>query len=157
MIITQKVGDGLSPFFNPKTYMGREKMADEILNEENDEQETGMVTLSEAKAYLRVDSSYEDPLITSLLASACSICMDVGRLTPAEWSSIADYTETNRKNLIIQSGEYCKHEILCMKEILRVGVFYTLGYLYEHREEADHHDLVLTLRNLLFSVREGVI
>ena len=132
-------------------------MADEILNEENDEQETGMVTLSEAKAYLRVDSSYEDPLITSLLASACSICMDVGRLTPAEWSSIADYTETNRKNLIIQSGEYCKHEILCMKEILRVGVFYTLGYLYEHREEADHHDLVLTLRNLLFSVREGVI
>ena len=132
-------------------------MADEILNEDNNEQETGMVTLTEAKAYLRVDSSYEDPLITSLLASACSICMDVGRLTPAEWSSIADYTETNRKNLIIQSGEYCKHEILCMKEILRVGVFYTLGYLYEHREEADHHDLVLTLRNLLFSIREGVI
>ena len=137
--------------------MGREKMADEILNEENDEQKTGMVTLSEAKAYLRVDSSYEDPLITSLLASACSICMDVGRLTPAEWSSIAGYMPSSRKNLIIQSGEYCKHEILCMKEILRVGVFYTLGYLYEHREEADHHDLVLTLRNMLFSIREGVI
>ena len=100
-------------------------MADEILNEENDEQETGMVTLSEAKAYLRVDSSYEDPLITSLLASACSICMDVGRLTPAEWSSIADYTETNRKNLIIQSGEYCKHEKSCVWASFTLSVTFT--------------------------------
>ena len=38
----------------------------------------------------------------------------------------------------------------------RTAVLYTLGYLYEHREEADHHDLTLTLRSLLFSLREGV-
>ena len=43
-----------------------------------------------------------------------------------------------------------------MKAVLKTAVFYALGYLYEHREEADHHDLVLTLRNLLFAVREGV-
>jgi hypothetical protein len=35
-------------------------------------------------------------------------------------------------------------------------MLFTLGYLYEHREEADHHALVITLRNLLSSVREGV-
>jgi hypothetical protein len=42
-----------------------------------------------------------------------------------------------------------------LKALLTSAVF-TLGYLYEHREEADHHDLVMTLRNLLSSVREGV-
>ena len=31
---------------------------------------------------------------------------------------------------------------------------YTVAYLYEHREEANHHDLMLTLRALLFGIRE---
>ena len=43
-----------------------------------------------------------------------------------------------------------------MKELLRIGILYTLGYLYEHREEADHHDLDMTLKNLFFAIREGV-
>lgn len=115
-----------------------------------------MLTLEEAKAYLRVDSAYEDSLITSLLASAEALCMDVGRLSKDEWDEISAYTSDNRKTLIIRGEEKSKGEILQMKEILRVGVLYTLGYLYEHREEADHHDLVMTLRNLLSSVREGV-
>ena len=33
---------------------------------------------------------------------------------------------------------------------------YALGYLYEHRDEADHHQLMLTLRSIPFAVREGV-
>ncbi len=137
-------------------------MADETVNEGTmleelpEEQETGMVTLSEAKAYLRVDSAFEDSLISALLASACSICMDVARLSPGEWGSIAAYTSNMRKTVMVRGEEKSKGEILQMKEILRVGVLYALGYLYEHREEADHHDLVMTLRNLLFSVREGV-
>ena len=137
-------------------------MADENLNEvtvtEQDEDLNNgtFVTLSEAKAYLRVDSSYEDSLITSLLSSACMICMDVARLSTAEWKGIADYTANMRKNLTIHTEEFSKAEILQMKEILRIAILYALGYLYEHREEADHHDLVLTLRNLLFSIREGV-
>lgn len=135
-------------------------MADiELIEEEQpseEPEETGLVTLSEAKTYLRVDSSYEDSLITALLASAVSLCTDVARLSPGEWKEIAEYTANMRKNLTVRGEEKSKAEVLQMKEILRVGVLYALGYLYEHREEADHHDLVLTLRNLLFAVREGV-
>jgi hypothetical protein len=40
---------------------------------------------------------------------------------------------------------------------MRVAILYALGYLFEHREDADHHDLTLTLRSLLFSLREGVV
>jgi len=137
-------------------------MADENLTEDSaieqdeDLNNGAFVTLSEAKAYLRVDSAYEDSLIASLLSSACMICMDVARLSTTEWKGIAEYTANMRKNLTIHTEEFSKAEILQMKEILRVAILYALGYLYEHREEADHHDLVLTLRNLLFSIREGV-
>ena len=116
-----------------------------------------MVTLEEAKTYLRVDSNFEDSLIASLLLSAEKICTDVARLTAEEWSAISEYTDSSRKTLIIREEEKSKSEILQMKELLRIGVLYALGYLYEHREEADHHDLVLTLRNLLFAIREGTV
>ena len=36
---------------------------------------------------------------------------------------------------------------------LHTAVLYTVAYLYEHREEADHRTLTLTLRSLLFGVR----
>ena len=36
----------------------------------------------------------------------------------------------------------------------RIAVMYAVAYLYEHREEADHHQLVLGLRSLLFGIRE---
>ena len=44
-----------------------------------------------------------------------------------------------------------------IRELLRIAILYTVGYLYEHREEADHHDLTLTLRAILSSIREGVV
>ena len=136
-------------------------MADsELMNaevqEEQQESETVLVSLAEAKAYLRVDSAFDDALISALLASSVSLCMDVARLSPCEWKQITEYLPNMRRNLTIRQEEKSKGEILQMREILRVGVLYALGYLYEHREEADHHDLVMTLRNLLFAVREGV-
>ena len=36
----------------------------------------------------------------------------------------------------------------------RIAILYAIGYLYEHREEADHHQLTMTLRSLLFGMRK---
>ena len=36
----------------------------------------------------------------------------------------------------------------------KIAVMFTVAYLYEHREEADHHAMDLTLRALLFGSRK---
>jgi hypothetical protein len=87
-----------------------------------------LVTLPEAKEYLRVDAEDEDALILGFIGAAQEICMDVARVS--EESDLAD----DLKNA-------------------RAAVLYTVAYLYEHREEADHRGLMLTLRALLFGVR----
>ena len=33
------------------------------------------------------------------------------------------------------------------------AVLYTVGYLYEHRDDADHKALTMTLRSLLMGIR----
>lgn len=105
-----------------------------------------LITLDEAKTYLRVDSADEDAMIGSLILSAGGLARDVGRLSDEKWAEIdADESEDDSA------------EVISLRASCRVAVLYAVGYLYEHREEADHHDLVLTLRNLLFSVREGVL
>ena len=108
-----------------------------------------LISLEEAKQYLRVDSAEEDALIGSLLSAAGNLCADVARLTSEQWSDIgSDEAHTAR---------YSETELTALRETLRVAVLYALGYLYEHREEADHHGLTLTLRSLLFAVREGAV
>lgn len=88
-----------------------------------------IVTLKEVKEYLRVDYDDEDKLLGGLLQAAHKICMDVARITDeADFSKEAEQSKT--------------------------AVMYTVAYLYEHREEADHHELMLTLRSLLFGVRQ---
>jgi uncharacterized phage protein (predicted DNA packaging) len=90
------------------------------------------VTLEEAKTYLRVSSSDEDELIKNLIQSATAIVQDIARFSDEEW-------EANEEKVLIR---------------IRIAVLYTVAYLYEHREEADHSQLNLTLRALLFGVRK---
>lgn len=87
------------------------------------------VTLDEAKTYLRVASIDEDELITSIIGSATKLVHDVSRISDEDWET-AD------------------------SAVIRIAILYTIAYLYEHREEADHSQLNLTLRALLFGVRE---
>ena len=118
-----------------------------------------LVSLRDAKTYLRVDSSDEDALIDSLLSAAESLCKDVARLTEERWealTAIAD-AENGRDTENGAEEETVSVEDVYTAKILRIAILYTVGYLYEHREEADHHDLTLTLRSLLFAVREGVV
>lgn len=88
-----------------------------------------MLTLEEAKNYLRVDFPDDDDLIAGLIATAQTLCMDIARMEDAdEFSASGDNART--------------------------AVLYAVAYLYEHREEADHHALTLTLRALLSGMRK---
>lgn len=87
-----------------------------------------IVTLEEMKQYLRVDFEDDDQLIADLISSSASLCKDVLR--------------TDDDAVLDEAGNG------------KAAVMYTVAYLYEHREEADHHDLILTLRSLLFGSRK---
>ena len=87
-----------------------------------------MVTLEMAKKYLRVDSADEDEYIQSLITTCTQLCEKVSR--------------TNRETLAN------------FKSLSQTAILYAVGYLYEHREDADHKELLETLRHLLFVIRE---
>ena len=108
-----------------------------------------LITLEEAKGYLRVDTADEDALTGILLSSAERICADVARLTEEQWADI----DSDK----VRSVRYTDAELRAVRETMKAAILYALGYLFEHREEADHHELALTLRSLLFAVREGVV
>ena len=119
---------------------------------------TPVVSLDIAKMYLRVDSADEDELIGLLLLTAERMVMDVSRLSIEEWQEIQAVDIGDDGTVIsVRSSSYSHDEAVQIRELLKVAILYAVGYLYEHREEADHHSLMLTLRNLLFAVREGVV
>ena len=102
-----------------------------------------LVTPEEAKGYLRVDTADEDAMIGTLLSAAERLCTDVARLTDEEWEDLNSDAEDA--------------SLTPIRETMKVAILYALGYLFEHREEADHHALTLTLRSILFAIREGVV
>ncbi len=117
-----------------------------------------LIPLFEAKTYLRVDSSDEDVLVGVLLSSAEQLCVEVERLTQELWTPIDALAAVEGwKKLPTDTDQYTEEELKRVRNVMRVAILYALGYLYEHREEADHHSLTLTLRSLLFSIREGVV
>ena len=89
-----------------------------------------LVSLAEVKQYLRVTFDDDDALLEQLLATAQELCMAVARLEGSEEESAG----ANQ---------------------MRIGILYAVAYLYEHREEADHHELTLMLRSLLFGIRKA--
>ena len=87
-----------------------------------------IVTLDEMKNYLRVDSSDDDELINGLISASEKQCRDILRTDDED--ALSD----------IENG--------------KLAVMFMTAYLYEHREEADHNAMNLTLRALLFGDRE---
>ena len=86
------------------------------------------VTVEEMKSYLRVDFEDDDALIENFISAAKKQCMDILR---TDDEAVLDAAQNGK-----------------------IAVMFTVAYLYEHREEADHHAMDLTLRALLFGSRK---
>ncbi len=88
-----------------------------------------IVDLEEMKGYLRVDFDDDNDLIEHFIVSGENLCADIARITVEELSQIPSS---------------------------KIAVMYAVAYLYEHREDADHHQLALSLRSLLMGERRSV-
>ena len=89
-----------------------------------------LVRLEETKEELVIDWDYGDGLIEGFIATAQELCLTILR----------------KSELELAGGN----------PQLKTAVFYAVTYLYEQREQADHKNLVLTLRTLLSGLRKDV-
>ena len=88
-----------------------------------------IVELEEMKGYLRVDFDDDDELIKYFIVTGENLCADIARISVEELSEIPSS---------------------------KIAVMYAVAYLYEHREDADHHAFTISLRSLLFGSRREV-
>ena len=87
-----------------------------------------IVTLSEAKEYLRVDTDEEDALFETLIKAAQRLCECVARLEQDEYEAAG--------------------------EVAKIAVLFAVGTLYQNREETNTL-LIPRLRSLLFGIRKA--
>lgn len=87
-----------------------------------------IVTIEEMKNYLRVDFDDDDKLLEHFINTAQKLCMDVARIN--------------------EEVDFSK------EENSKIAVMYACAYLYENREDANHKELTITLRALLFGIRK---
>lgn len=88
------------------------------------------MTLELAKRYLRVDTSDDDELISKMLESSEKMCLDILRSKPGD--TLPETPE------------------------LQMGMLYALAYMYERREDANHKEMMFTLRHMLGADRREV-
>lgn len=86
-----------------------------------------IVGLEEMKNYLRIDYDDDDEFLLYALDFSESLCADIARM------SVEELEKTG---------------------LASIAVMYAVAYLYEHREDADHHALTISLRSLLFGIRK---
>ena len=111
-----------------------------------------LLTMETVKNYLRLDSADDDALLGTFISAAQKLCADLARLTESERTLVED----TDAEVIPDDVEWTLEEGLSqVREIMGIAELFATAYLFEHREEANHHDLTLTLRAMLGSVREG--
>lgn len=86
-----------------------------------------LVTLEEAKLYLKVDGDTDDTLITSCINSSIELCEDILRF------SLTEFTE--------------------IPEVVKQASLYAIGNLYEQRENTDMKSMIELMKRLLFAHR----
>lgn len=87
-----------------------------------------VITLEEAKLYLRVDGGEEDTLITNFIISAEDICEDVLRKKLAKFEPLP--------------------------EVIKQAILYTVAQFYELRENIDIQKTIEMVKRLLFAYRK---
>lgn len=87
-----------------------------------------MLELDEIKQYLRVDYEDDDQLLVQMIESSKRLCADIARVDINELSTFP---------------------------IAKIAMMYAIAYLFEHREEADYHQLTLSLRSILEGIRRS--